>query len=83
MPRLREMLSDSGLSLGNASVNAGMPEQRQAQGDMDQGGGQARRFGNGGADASADNGSAAAAQARVAARPVRAGDARGAVDTFA
>src|SRR5206468_5652092 len=34
LPRLREMMSENGISLGNASVNAGMPDQRQAQQDQ-------------------------------------------------
>jgi flagellar hook-length control protein FliK len=33
LPRLREMMSESGIALGNATVSAGMPDQRQAQGD--------------------------------------------------
>jgi flagellar hook-length control protein FliK len=32
LPRLREMMSDSGIALGNATVDAGMPDGRQAQG---------------------------------------------------
>jgi flagellar hook-length control protein FliK len=31
LPRLREMMSDNGIALGNATVNAGMPDGRQAQ----------------------------------------------------
>ena len=31
MPKLREMMGENGISLGNASVNAGTPDQRQAQ----------------------------------------------------
>jgi flagellar hook-length control protein FliK len=31
LPRLREMMSESGIALGNATVNAGMPDGRQAQ----------------------------------------------------
>jgi flagellar hook-length control protein FliK len=33
LPRLREMMSESGIALGNATVDAGTPDQRQAQGD--------------------------------------------------
>lgn len=38
MPRLRDMLSDAGVTLGEASVSANMPDQRQA--DTSQGGNQ-------------------------------------------
>ena len=31
MPRLREMMSESGIALGNATVDAGVPDQRQQQ----------------------------------------------------
>ena len=31
MPKLREMMSESGIALGNATVDAGTPDQRQAQ----------------------------------------------------
>ncbi|HEY0489152.1 MAG TPA: flagellar hook-length control protein FliK [Telluria sp.] len=34
MPKLREMMSESGIALGNATVDAGTPDQRQAQGDQ-------------------------------------------------
>jgi flagellar hook-length control protein FliK len=53
MPKLREMMSETGIALGNATVNAGMPDQRQGQ----QGGqphtlGTGARFGaNGGGEA--------------------------------
>jgi flagellar hook-length control protein FliK len=49
MPRLREMLSDAGVTLGQASVNANMPDQRQANTSQGQGGGnsQGRSNGNG------------------------------------
>ena len=78
MPRLREMLDDSGVALSNASVNAGMPDQRQAQGDQ--------RPGNSGNNGNGlgrfeTNGSASEAAARSAARPAAAGN--GLVDTFA
>ncbi|MES2150429.1 MAG: flagellar hook-length control protein FliK [Pseudomonadota bacterium] len=77
MPRLREMMSDNGISLGNATVNAGMPDQRQAQGEQQQ-----RSATPGGARFDT-NGSASEAAARVAARPVTPGTGRGQVDTFA
>jgi flagellar hook-length control protein FliK len=50
MPRLREMLSDAGVTLGQASVNANMPDQRQANTSQGQGGdsqGRGNGHGNG------------------------------------
>jgi flagellar hook-length control protein FliK len=77
LPRLREMMSESGIALGNATVNAGMPDQRQAQGGNQSGtsGGGSSRF---------DGGPAPIAEAAVrpAARVTTLGD-RGMVDTFA
>jgi flagellar hook-length control protein FliK len=80
MPKLREMMDESGISLGNASVNAGMPEQRQDQGE--------RAMAGGGGDASgalrgAVNGSAADANERLAAKTPVQGGRLGMVDTFA
>ncbi|MCC2970813.1 flagellar hook-length control protein FliK [Massilia sp. IC2-476] len=78
IPRLREMMGESGIALGNATVDAGMPDGRQAQQDgerRNQGG--ASGFGNGGTNAvSEDN------AARPATRSVALGD-NGLVDTFA
>jgi flagellar hook-length control protein FliK len=78
LPKLREMMSESGISLGNATVNAGMPEQSQAQAQADgraghgQGGGQGQgRAGHQGAGAELP-----------AARPARRSE-NGLVDTFA
>lgn len=34
MPRLREMMSDAGIQLGQANVGGGMPNQQQAQGEQ-------------------------------------------------
>jgi flagellar hook-length control protein FliK len=49
MPKLREMMSENGIALGNASVNEGAPDQRQAQhGEKSRGQGNGNRFGNGG-----------------------------------
>ncbi|MET0857442.1 MAG: flagellar hook-length control protein FliK [Telluria sp.] len=49
MPKLREMMSESGISLGNASVSEGAQDQRQAQqGDKSRGQGGGNRFGGGG-----------------------------------
>ncbi|NHZ65752.1 flagellar hook-length control protein FliK [Massilia genomosp. 1] len=80
MPKLRDMLDDSGISLGNASVNAGMPEQRQDQGER-------ASAGNGGGASGGVggivNGSAADANERLAARTPVQGAGLGLVDTFA
>jgi flagellar hook-length control protein FliK len=74
MPKLREMMSDSGIALGNATVNAGSPGQRQAQqGEQSRGGSSGGRFSNGGG---------VTAIPAVAARPVRL-SGEGLVDTFA
>lgn len=73
LPRLREMMSESGIALGNATVNSGS-DQRQAQDGQAGNGGGARFAGNG------DTGSTEAA--RPAARTTMLGD-RGMVDTFA
>lgn len=49
MPKLREMMGESGIALGNASVNAGSAEQRQAQqGEQPRNQGGGNRFGGGG-----------------------------------
>jgi len=79
LPRLREMMSESGIALGNASVNAGMPDGRQAQ---DQPARSGRGFGR--SSGRGDDG-AVGGVAETAARPARTailGD-RGMVDTFA
>jgi flagellar hook-length control protein FliK len=78
MPKLREMMGESGIALGNTTVNAGTQDGRQAQqGDQQQRGGQtgATRFGNTGPEAGP-----------VSAAPVRqglVGGGNGMVDTFA
>jgi flagellar hook-length control protein FliK len=78
IPRLREMMSESGIALGNATVDAGVPDQRQAQQD----GGERRNggggFGNGSGTVAAND----EAAARPATRSVALGDS-GMVDTFA
>jgi flagellar hook-length control protein FliK len=78
LPRLREMMGESGIALGNATVDAGVADQRQAQQD-----GERRNGGGNGAGhlagASAANDDSAA---RPVARSVRLGDS-GLVDTFA
>jgi flagellar hook-length control protein FliK len=74
MPRLREMMGESGIALGSATVNAGMPDQRQAQGE------QAGSGLRGGTHAETGPGSAEAAP-RTARTTVL--DGRGMVDIFA
>jgi flagellar hook-length control protein FliK len=74
MPRLREMMSESGIALGNATVNAGSPDQRQAQqGEQSRGGSGGGRFGGGGSET---------AIPATTVRQSRAGG-EGLVDTFA
>lgn len=81
IPKLREMMSESGIALGNATVDAGMPDQRQASQDGE-------RRGNGGASGLNGNGRDAGGNgnstesAPRSARTVAVGD-RGMVDTFA
>ena len=78
MPKLREMMSENGIALGNATVNDGSTGQR-ADGEPARHGGGSQRADSGGTI----NGSASDAAAKAAARPVRAGAAPGLVDTFA
>jgi len=79
LPRLREMMSESGIALGNATVNAGMPDGRQGQEQAARNGG---GFGNNGRGRG-DNGSGVEEPAtRPATRTAILGD-RGMVDTFA
>lgn len=87
MSRLRDMMSENGIALGNANVNAGTSDQRQADsgangGRASGGNGAGASGGDGGRSGVNDNGSASAAAARSAARP-QAGGAKRAVDTFA
>ena len=81
MPKLRDMMSENGIALGNASVNDGAAGQQQNDGQPARRGGGAQRaeLGAGGSV----NGSASEAAAKNAARPGRAGEAPGLVDTFA
>jgi flagellar hook-length control protein FliK len=77
MPKLREMMSESGIALGNATVNDGAADQRQAQqGEQSRG-----RGGVGGGSERAGG------QAGTVEVPVRRGGrllgGNGAVDTFA
>jgi flagellar hook-length control protein FliK len=75
LPRLREMMSESGIALGNATVDAGMPDGREAQQQAGRGDGATGRGGNGGGQA--DTGAA------VPAPRTRPLGERGMVDTFA
>lgn len=85
LPRLQEMMSESGIALGNATVNAGMSNGGQAQQDQAMassgfGRGNGNGRGNGG---NGDNGAAVGeATVRPATRTAMIGD-RGMVDTFA
>ncbi len=81
MPKLREMMSESGIALGNASVNDGSAQQQQQA--REDGGGRTARGGGTGAAETTASGSAAEAEAKQAARPARAGELPGLVDTFA
>ena len=77
LPRLREMMSESGITLGNATVDAGKQQERQAQ--------DGERRAQGGNHAGPDNGGSAQGgddAARPATRTVMLGDS-GLVDTFA
>ena len=78
LPRLREMMGESGIALGNATVDAGMPDGRQAQQDGE------RRHASGGGPGNAGGTVAAGddAAVRPATRTVSLGD-NGLVDTFA
>jgi len=85
MPKLREMMSESGIELGNATVNAGLQDQRQGEQARAQAGAESGQRGQGqgtGQGRGDTNGSAADAAARAAARPRTAGN-QGMVDTFA
>ena len=81
MPKLREMMSESGIALGNASVNDGAAQQQQQA--QDQGNGRNGRAGATGPVENVASGSAAEAEAKAAARPARTGELPGLVDTFA
>jgi len=75
LPRLREMMSESGIALGNASVNAGSQDSRQAQQDASPRGGRQAR--NAGPDGVAGVDAAAPRVTRTVLRD------NGLVDTFA
>jgi flagellar hook-length control protein FliK len=76
MPKLREMMGESGIALGNATVNAGTPDQRQAQqGEQPRNQGSGTRFGSDGAQVESIS--------LAPSRPGRSGGGTGLVDTFA
>jgi flagellar hook-length control protein FliK len=81
LPRLREMMSESGIALGNATVNAGMPDGRQGQEQAARNG---SGFGGNGNGRDRGDGSSASDDAapRTITRTAMLGD-RGMVDTFA
>jgi flagellar hook-length control protein FliK len=87
LPRLQEMMSESGIALGNATVNAGMSNGGQAQQDQAMASsGFGRGNGNGNGRGNGGNGGdgtvVGEATVRPAARRAIIGD-RGMVDTFA
>jgi flagellar hook-length control protein FliK len=79
LPRLREMMSESGIALGNATVNAGMPDGRQAQEQSARNNG---GFGGGNRGRGESGNAVDEPATRPVARSVTLGD-RGMVDTFA
>jgi len=81
LPRLREMMSESGIALGNATVDANVPDGRQQQQDNDR----RAQGGQGGAGGLTGDGQDAAPAVNEVAprtRTVSIGD-RGMVDLFA
>lgn len=84
LPRLQEMMSESGIALGNATVNAGMSNNGQAQQDQAAAAGFGRGNGRGNNGGDGRDGDTVAGEAvvRPATRSARLGD-RGMVDTFA
>ncbi len=84
LPRLQEMMSESGIALGNATVNAGMSNGGQAQQDQAMASSGFGRGNNGrGNGGNGENGTVVGeATVRPATRTAMIGD-RGMVDTFA
>jgi flagellar hook-length control protein FliK len=78
MPRLREMMSEAGVTLGDASVSANLPDQRQADTSSSNGGRQ--NGNNGGNGTGVRRGETEIPLPRSATSAARAD---GAVDTFA
>lgn len=74
LPKLREMLSDAGVTLGQANVSAGQPQQQQQQKAAD------RRQPESGAVSTTDSGATAIAGIRTSGQLL---GGKGMVDTFA
>lgn len=74
LPKLREMMGESGIALGNATVNDGAAQRQAQQGEQSRGQGGGSRFGRGG---EAEPGAAPAP------RQARLDGSAGMVDTFA
>ncbi|EJN08282.1 flagellar hook-length control protein FliK [Herbaspirillum sp. YR522] len=72
MPRLREMMEQAGIQLGQATVNTGMPNQQQGQGQQAARSSSGRAFGDD-----------AEAEVLAVTTPVTASGGLGIVDTFA
>lgn len=81
LPRLREMMSESGIALGNATVDANVPDQRQQQQDSERRA-QAGQGGTGGLTGDGQDGAPAVNEVAPRTRTVSIGD-RGMVDLFA
>jgi flagellar hook-length control protein FliK len=77
LPKLREMLADNGIMLGNATVSDQPPRDRDAQGFMGQGSGTAAQHGGGNGGSRPEGTSVAATQTTTLRRH------NGMVDTFA
>jgi flagellar hook-length control protein FliK len=82
LPRLQEMMKESGIALGNATVNAGMSNGGQAQQDQAAASSGFGRGNQGRGQRGNDEGTVGEATVRPATRTARIGD-RGMVDTFA
>ena len=84
LPRLQEMMSESGIALGNATVNAGMSNGGQAQQDQAMASSGFGRGGNNGRGHGGNDAGTVAGETTVrpATRTAAIGD-RGMVDTFA
>jgi flagellar hook-length control protein FliK len=72
MPRLREMMEQAGIQLGQATVNTGMPNQHQGQGQQANKSSSGRSFGDDGED-----------EVLAVTTPVTGSSGLGLVDTFA
>lgn len=77
LPKLREMLADNGITLGNATVSDQPPRDREAQGFMGQGSGAGSQRGESSGSARSEEISA------TTARPATVRSHNGMVDTFA